>query len=409
MLPWKLCLIALLVCSGVPASHAESGMQEYLQLLDRGISNSEQQLPVMTISAAEASKRFIAGGKIWADGPRDDFTIEAYARAGGLMSLRLLKQDTPQRGDVVLYGGGGALGEADFAKFKEWKKEGVYVIVFAAWPSEAKEGVGDVLIDNGPTPGLKVSENGKEKLCPVDTVLNAVNLWAWTGELAAACTRMGKMPTFYKSVVRPGGRERNGKYTNKTFHDDFTIDPIGTGVLAQKYLDQLRGYLKVVKLQNIKMTQVARWWREDKSDRTLVLTLGHMFPSNLQDSRSPQRPIKSVAEQDPPLDSQDKPDRFVFFIGYQDAPKELVKNAAMIGLRLAYISVGSAEPPAGSSARIIHLNPGWPIDDACVRIEGYDVPILPASGVINASIYWAMVAEACNPEIGASSAAMPFR
>jgi len=42
-----------------------------------------------------------------------------------------------------------------------------------------------------------------------------------------------------------------------------------------------------------------------------------------------------------------------------------------------------------------HINPHWPIADACIPVPGYDVPILPASGVINAAIYWAIRAEQC--------------
>ena len=36
------------------------------------------------------------------------------------------------------------------------------------------------------------------------------------------------------------------------------------------------------------------------------------------------------------------------------------------------------------------------VSDACVRVPGYDVPILPASGVIQAAIYWALASERVN-------------
>jgi hypothetical protein len=30
----------------------------------------------------------------------------------------------------------------------------------------------------------------------------------------------------------------------------------------------------------------------------------------------------------------------------------------------------------------------WPWADAVVPLEGYDVPILPASGIVNAAVAW---------------------
>ena len=38
-----------------------------------------------------------------------------------------------------------------------------------------------------------------------------------------------------------------------------------------------------------------------------------------------------------------------------------------------------------------------PHGDACVEIKGYDIRALPASGVMQAAIYWALVAETCPP------------
>jgi hypothetical protein len=59
-------------------------------------------------------------------------------------------------------------------------------------------------------------------------------------------------------------------------------------------------------------------------------------------------------------------------------------------VKLVYTTVQSAKPaePAGN---ILYLDPGWPLMDGCVRVPDYDVPILPASGVVQAGIYWSIV------------------
>ena len=50
---------------------------------------------------------------------------------------------------------------------------------------------------------------------------------------------------------------------------------------------------------------------------------------------------------------------------------------------------------ADGRQEVLYIRPHWPIEDACVDLKGYDVPILPASGVMQAAVYWALVAETC--------------
>ena len=38
------------------------------------------------------------------------------------------------------------------------------------------------------------------------------------------------------------------------------------------------------------------------------------------------------------------------------------------------------------------IRPRWPFGDAVTRVSGYDVEILPSSGIVQAAIYWAVVA-----------------
>jgi hypothetical protein len=41
----------------------------------------------------------------------------------------------------------------------------------------------------------------------------------------------------------------------------------------------------------------------------------------------------------------------------------------------------------------LYIDPGWPLADGCVTVPGYDVPSLPASGVVQAAIYWTVASE----------------
>ena len=57
-----------------------------------------------------------------------------------------------------------------------------------------------------------------------------------------------------------------------------------------------------------------------------------------------------------------------------------------------YSDVGPAQPQEPAS-NILYIDPAWPLTDGCVTVPGYDIPILPASGVIQAAIYWTIVSE----------------
>jgi len=37
---------------------------------------------------------------------------------------------------------------------------------------------------------------------------------------------------------------------------------------------------------------------------------------------------------------------------------------------------------------VIWVDPMWPWYDACVDLEGYDVPVLASSGIVNGAIAW---------------------
>ena len=388
----------LLLCGVVVAETKRSGAVAYLELLGKGVAAGRKQIPAMTATAGEAAKRLLAGGAIWVAGPQKDFQIEAYTRAGGLMRLKMLEKSTPAAGDILLYGAA-VLQADDCKKIRAWEKAGVHVVAFAAKPAAMKAAeLPTSLIEPGPSPGLPVKDAGQDKLCPVDTVVNAVNLWAWTGELAAACTRAGKMHVFYQSHALPGGRERSAKYPGKTFHDDLAVKPIPPGRLAKAYLDYIDKSLASLRASQMdRIAKTAQWWREAKPEATTALIIGHMFPDHFLDPRAPKGPAMGPTWHDRKLEGKLDPDRFVLYIGYQQAPQLIVDQAVAAKFRFVYFTVRPASPPE-PAANVIYIDPGWPLDDGCVIVPGYDVPILPASGVMSAAIYWATLAEVCRTD-----------
>ena len=374
--------------------NSQVNANKYFDLLTEGINSSRIRLSDMTSAAELAAEKFIAGGRIFSCGS-SDFMAEAIGRAGGLMSLKNLTTQKVTRNDVILFGVRGNLTKKDCARIKTWRKAGAFVVTFGAGIDKtSKLPVAQVDFTSVKTPGLKINWNRTTKLCPVDTVMNVVNLWAFTGELVAACTRRGKMPVLYQSYGVPGGRKRGAKYSGKKFHDDMTIKPVKPGVLGKAYLDTIENYIKKVRIMQLAgiVRSGQKIQNSNQPDGLLLFTIGHMFPAHFTDPRAPQGfDAKAVPHGSSPK-LMDKPGRFVLFVGYQGAPQNLIDSAGPGDFVLSYMSVQKGKLPEGSD-RLIYINPYWPINDNCVSVPGYDIPILPASGVIDAAIYWAIRAE----------------
>jgi len=191
----------------------------------------------------------------------------------------------------------------------------------------------------------------------------------------------------------PGGPERGKKYQGKRFHDDLSVKPIPAGVLGRAYLDQIERMLaKVGGAQMPKILEAAKWW--GRATSTTVLVTGHIFPRHAQDPRTlPLGALVAVpAWEDKDLLDASHPPQFVLYVGYQFAPQRLVDQAKAMEVKLLYFDVQPAQPPE-PARNILYIDPAWPLADGCVTVPGYDVPILPASGVVQAAIYWTLASE----------------
>jgi hypothetical protein len=362
-------LLTLMLWQPLSWVSAAPGADSYLSRLEDTIPQTRSNLTTLTKSADRAASEFLSGGNLWVAGRQADFIAEACGRAGGLMAVAPLGRQVPANHDIVLYAVPGPLDESDLKILNQWREKGATVITFSS------------------------AAGVYNRYFPVDTVANVIDLWTWTGEFVAACTRSGKMPVLYQSYGLPGGPERGKKYQGKRFHDDLTIKPIPAGVLGRQCLDQIETMLaKINRTQMPKILEAAEWWGQVTS--ATILVTGHMFPHHGQDPRTPHMgDLVAVPawENKDLLDSSRLPP-FVLYIGYQFAPQKLLDQAKATGVKLVYFDVQPAQPPEPSS-NILYIDPAWPLADGCVTVPGYDVPILPASGVVQAAVYWTIASE----------------
>jgi hypothetical protein len=365
----KIILFLVILSRLVPRTSAAPAADTYLSRLQSTITQTQSNLATLTKSADRAASEFVSGGSLWVAGRQADFIAEACGRAGGLMAIAGLGRQAPTNHDIVLYATPGSLALTDLIIIKRWQEQGASVVTFCS-----------------PT-GLF------DKRFPIDTVANVIELWTWTGEFVAACTRLGRMPVLYQSYGLPGGPARGTKYRGKGVHDDLTIKPIIPGVLGRQYLDQIERMLATIdKTQMPRIRQAAEWWGQARSATTMVT--GHLFPGHGQDARTPHicDLVAVPAWEDKELLDISHPPAFVLYLGYQFAPQKLVNQAKAMGVKLVYCDVQPAQPPEPAS-NILYIDPAWLLADGCVTVPGYDIPILSASGVVQAAVYWTIASE----------------
>jgi hypothetical protein len=370
---------------------------QYLTRLSDAVELTRVQMPQITASAEAAAARVTRGGRLYVAGTQADFAAEMLDRAGGLAMVSAVPRIL-NRGDVVLYAVPSRLTVADRIRISHWQSQGVFVVGFAsAKLSSDPYFQPDVLIDSGDEEGLLL---GDGTICPSDTVMNLVNAWTWTGEFVAACTRLGRMPVLNQSFGEAGAFARSTKYRGVTFHDDVKVAAVPAGSLGTAYLDAVSGSLAgMMRKAPAALEFGGRWLRDTPASSRGLYAASQIFPAHFADARAPQ-PFGKTGE----LQLRQPPQTpLALVIGYEDPPQIAIDFATMRRGRLIYTS--TRRDAADARQEVLYIDPHTPRGDACVKVDGYDVKILPASSVMQAAVYWSLIAESAPPPPPAAAAA----
>lgn len=380
-------VMCLAVAFCTASAWAASPAQIYLGQLTHAVEQTHGQISAMSASAQKAADRIIKGGRLLLAGQRVDFKTEAIGRAGGLMGFHFVGEKfVPRAGDVVLTSSVSPWTPQEIGQMGKWVADGAQVIIFSPdIPADLTSKVDGII--PAAEPGVK-TEGG---LCPTDSTMNLVDLWVWTGEYVSACTRAGKTPVLYQSYGIPGARERDSKYEGQLFHKDMHVAPIKEGQLGGEYLDAIDGYLKQLSTESALLSEASQWLSQAGKANSCMIGIGHTFPAIYQDPRGPEIfstflrwPQVEQKKQTVPVDAS-----VVLQLSYQYPPELLLDQARQGKYKLIYCSVRKGDV---SGDNILYIDPHWPLADACVMLKGYDIPILPPSGVMQAAIYWSIAA-----------------
>ncbi len=352
----------------------ESQGGSYLQKTIEALTLCEAEIPAMQKPADEAAARLAAGGNLWAAG-QQSLVSELSGRAGGMMAIRPLGDRVPDKADVVLWGATGndrispTLGNS-----------GAFVVSFG--DSDVSDN--DACFDN------HADETG---ISP--TMANLIPAWAFTGELVAALTRQKVFPVMYQTIGFYGGFQRIDKYQRKgiVWHNDLELAPVEPGVLGAEYLQAVKGLLQRIETEKRKDIDLGGQWIRDAKKNghdVLMYTMGHFPPYEAEETAIGEAfetgRWNSGFRQEPPEREFAEGDVLIH-IGYQHPPYVLLQRARNMKARVIYLDILQHRDYRDDPG-VIWIDPMWSWDDACVELKGYDIPILPPSGIVNTAIAW---------------------
>jgi acetyl esterase/lipase len=337
--------------------------------------------------------RMVAGHSLYLGGSYEGFIVEGYYRAGGMMKAGWLKKaEDLKAGDVLLLGTVEAADPKDVALADEARKRGALVVRIGPGGRQASPGEIDLTV-----PCKAVTADREAGTLPLASVGDIMTLWALTGEIAGGCTRRGKMTPMFQSVLVPGGIERNKTHLELQWEP--TCPPAQKqGFLGRTYLARLGEYLRALQATQLgKFAEAGRLAREAKQagHHVYVIPFGHLPPYETALAADPG--VFEKLAQDTNGQSLTKVVRqgdVVLYIGYYELPPDIAKAAHDAGAKIVSFVSGKPDRPATQMGADINIVACWPFGDAAVEIPGYDVAILPPSGVMTSVAYWMLVAEA---------------
>ena len=400
-----------------PAPQPQKPMQRYLAWVLKSCDRAETRIGEMTALAETVADRHIAGGAlgvIWeppsATGPQGP-QYEIKGRSGGMMafdvSLPKKMAEASRDRDVAIIGWQRAPGPKDLEIVKRYHEK-FFVIAFG--PRDLPElaplvPFTDAWIDTGLGADDRVVAlpNGA-RVGRGNALLNALHSWAFLGEVIAACTRRGTMPTMLQSHSVETSKAWNGRYRkNMTFHDDLKIAPIPAGILGRRYLEQIRALVRTFQATQSEVVGKSAQLIADElrqGRKTLVAQTGHTTYEHVGQYEDRVWAVPTVLYDTPGRIAswlKDTPENaLVLRLGYSGEDRKLMDLMRARKQRVLLVASGKDTRPDFQIPTDVSafIDMGWDFGDAVVAIENYPIRIFPPSGAMQLIAY-----EAINVEV----------
>ncbi|MBI4404189.1 MAG: hypothetical protein HY537_08510 [Deltaproteobacteria bacterium] len=431
-------------------SENEWGAKVYYDWLMKCLEEVHQDMPRI-VKSAEAAAKLVIQNNVQVGYVGDPQAIsEGYGRAGGLYATWIgafglnmpeaNKIQTEIKPGVYLYfvlddrvkssENPTEIGVGKFEDDAQWIRNAVQAgpdrHVIAIGRSNLLERLRKMGIkpaaslDNhaAPTGGL-FQDSQKRWVVPTDSVANVLLLWVWTGEFAAACSRLGKMPFFWHPGAPSEWREKIGERLDKQYRRYYRELParIEPRTFGDSFIQILRSQLQALYQEELlRIKKLAGWATNAKANgkKFYGFLHGHGTMRALTGPHVPDRTQTIDYCHKGWFDFRDKtvelkPGSVVLFLGHGGMPnwggfekhnypeqwrRKKVKIAWSFGYNDSLEEMKKKIETMGKmSEDEMMIDQHVPQGDAVVSVPGLEHKILPISYVMGASILWMVVAE----------------
>jgi len=408
-------LVHLVLAASAPAAEKGPGAQ-YLDGLAAEVKAATRDLPRLAKLAEQAARGLLDGGELYAPPVTPWWTAELSGRAGGPMRV-LRDASAGGENDVAVF----PLPHPALATLRTATalqdvlrgRANLYVLGSDAMVGDYQTPDGKLIgatrrlaCLGGPNVGAGLlKRDNLPPLAPYRPVIEMVRGWVFVGEVVAACTRRGKMPTIWQSIVLTGSRARNASCKIASgsragqfpfFHTDRRVSPIPSGRAGRQYLDAIARYLRGLRSQPEQLKRAGQWMAEARraGHRVVAMAQGHS-PALIVGPRNETRlPIDMYAgDYVKGIIPHAKPGDVVVAMCYMVIPTDKVLETLGKGCRVVIACPHGLPVELRGKPNLLWLDLGWQVGDAVVPVPGYDVKMLPASAVMQMSALYALVAE----------------
>jgi hypothetical protein len=360
------------------------------------LQKTEQDLGWISESASASANRMLDHAGAVINIPyteQKSFAEEIVNRAGGLSSVLspLGRPELLTPNDVILLSvrawdedGKSIEKLAAHARERGWR-----VVLFASRQGLPESFPLDDLVDNH-------ARSGASEEAAINSLTNALNVWTWVCEYAAALTRRGRYPGVLLSILAPGSAEHNQPLqtrSGRSFLGATTV-AYARGELGHIYHGRVERLLVELQ-QSATKSQVERAADIISAairggGRVGVSTCNHLLLDELyHNRRTPMIPITAVRHSEAAFRELKRGDLLVWFgyVGVNTQYEDYLRAIREANLSLVTSYVTDANANNNAAEALVHIEQQWSVPDAEVPVAFPPGRLAPVSGLEQGLLY----------------------
>jgi len=262
----------------------------------------------------------------------------------------------------------------------------------------------EIIVPAAANSGLLQNASG-QWMIPTYEIAAMASMWVWTAEFVGSCTRKGKMPPMYQSIRVPGAKERNAKLMNIKFQEPCP-PAVKEGELAFRWLSVLKERLAVLhEKQKDAIIQIASRADTTRRSRGRIFAVtgghgvGHILDTPYDSGFFIHIDPRTIDPKKGDSKALFKKGDFLLVADYDHIFNDagnfyLVDRFREAGGIMAFcIAPYRKDQIEQLKHEDIILDTGWEYGDADVELPGYDVKILPTSGILTTTAFFMIDAQ----------------